>query len=90
VVVSGHRTANQKEDGREGRESDGTRPLPRTRGIGPAGYHGTHETDGSHPCAREFIASKDTSHRKIHLLDRVADIEHRPVLLKWPPSYHKQ
>jgi len=67
AVVSGRQTANQKEYGREGRESDGTRPLPRTRGVDPTGYYGTHETDGSHARAREFIASKDTSHWKIHL-----------------------
>ena len=69
AVVSGRQTANQKEYGREGRESDGTRPLPRTRGVDPTGYYGTHAR------AREFIASKDTSHWKIHLSDRVADIE---------------
>jgi hypothetical protein len=61
AVVSGRQTANQKEYGCEGRESDGTRPLPRTRGVGPTGYYGTHAR------AREFIASKDTSHWKIHL-----------------------
>jgi hypothetical protein len=33
AVVSGRQTANQKEYGREGRESEGTRPLPRTRGA---------------------------------------------------------
>ena len=67
AVVSGRQTANQKEYGREGRESDGTRPLPQTWGVDPTGYYGTHETDGSHARAREFIASKDTSHWKIHL-----------------------
>ena len=67
AVVSGRQTANQRAYGREGRESDGTRPLPRTRGVDPTGYYGTHETDGSHARAREFIASKDTSHWKIHL-----------------------
>jgi hypothetical protein len=61
AVVSGRQTANQKEYGREGRESDGTRPLPRTRGVDPTGYYGTHAR------AREFIASKDTSLWKIHL-----------------------
>src|SRR5689334_2046217 len=69
AVVSGRQTANQKEYGRDGRESEGTRPLPRTRGIDPAGYYGTHAR------AREFIASKDTSHWKIYLSDRVIDIE---------------
>jgi hypothetical protein len=67
AVVSGRQTANQKDYGREGSESEGTRPLPRTRGADSTGYYGTHETDGSHACARECIASKDTSHWKIHL-----------------------
>jgi len=48
AVVSGRQTANQKEYGREGRESEGTCPLPRTRGADSTGYYGTHETDGSH------------------------------------------
>jgi hypothetical protein len=66
-VVSGRQTANQKEYGREGCESDGTPPLPRTRGGDQTRYYGTHKSDESHARAREFIASKDTFRWKIHL-----------------------
>jgi hypothetical protein len=67
AVVSGRQTANQKEHGREGRESDRTRPLPRTRGVDPTGYMGLMRRMGVMLVLENLIASKDTSHWKIHL-----------------------